>query len=67
MRNALYKLIYGSRAAVEEIILQSDSKRIPNLTLENDESSITPYTTFLGVKFTAVIFCFRVVVLLLLH
>jgi len=50
VRNALYKLIYGSRAAVEEIILQSDSKRIPNLTLENDESSITPYTTFLGVK-----------------
>ena len=50
VRNALYKLIYGSRAAVEEIILQSDSKRIPNLTFENDESSVTPYTTFLGVK-----------------
>jgi len=50
VRNALYKLIYGSRAAVEEIILQSDSKRIPNLTFENDESSNTPYTTFLGVK-----------------
>lgn len=50
VRNALYKLIYGSRAAVEEIILQSDRKRIPNLTFENDESSNTPYTTFLGVK-----------------
>lgn len=50
VRNSLYKLIYGSRAAVEEIILQSDRKRIPNLTFENDESSITPYTTFLGVK-----------------
>ena len=49
VRNALYKLIYGSRAAVEEIILQSDRKRIPNFTFENDESSNTPYTTFLGV------------------
>ena len=49
-RNTLYKLLYGSRAAVEEIILQSDNKEIQNLNYYNDENSITPYTTFLGVK-----------------
>jgi hypothetical protein len=50
VRNTLYKLIYGGRAAVEEIILQSDKKDTPLLTYENDERSATPYTTFLGVK-----------------
>ncbi len=49
-RNTLYKLIYGSRAAVEEIILQSDKNDTPNLTYANDENSITPFITFLGVK-----------------
>ncbi len=49
-RNTLYKLIYGGRAAVEEIILQSDKKEIPLLSYENDEASATPSTTFLGVK-----------------
>lgn len=49
-RNTLYKLIYGSRAAVEEIILQSNKSETPNLTNQNDENSVTPSTTFLGVK-----------------
>jgi len=49
-RNTLYKLLYGSRAAVEEIILQMDKNTTPNLTYENDERSATPYTTFLGIK-----------------
>ncbi len=49
-RNTLYKLIYGSRAAVEEIILQSNKNETPNLTNQNDENSVTPSTTFLGVK-----------------
>jgi hypothetical protein len=50
VRNTLYKLIYGGRAAVEEIILQSDKKVIPSLTYGKDEPSVTPFTTFLGVK-----------------
>jgi hypothetical protein len=50
VRNALYKLIYGGRAAVEEIILQSGKKDSHQLTYENNEKSATPYTTFLGVK-----------------
>ena len=49
-RNTLYKLIYGSRAAVEEIILQSNKNETPNLTNPNDENSVTPSTTFLGIK-----------------
>lgn len=50
VRNALYKLIYGGRAAIEEIILQSEKKDLPLLSYENDEPSITPSTNFLGVK-----------------
>lgn len=49
-RNTLYKLLYGSRAAVEEIILQSDKNVVPNLSDEKYENSVTPFTTFLGVK-----------------
>ena len=49
-RNTLYKLIYGGRAALEEIILQSEKNDKPLLTYENDERSATPYTKFLGVK-----------------
>ena len=49
-RNTLYKLIYGGRAAVEEIILQSERKETTQLSYENDENSATPFTTFLGVK-----------------
>jgi hypothetical protein len=49
-RNTIYKLIYGSRAAVEEIILQSNKNESPNFTNQNDENSVTPSTTFLGVK-----------------
>ena len=49
-RNTLYKLIYGGRAAVEEIILQSDEKNTPSLTSGLDAPSVTPFTTLLGVK-----------------
>ncbi|HEX9252935.1 MAG TPA: YiiX/YebB-like N1pC/P60 family cysteine hydrolase [Ignavibacteriaceae bacterium] len=49
-RNTLYKLLYGSRAAVEEIILQADKKDIYKLSYDNDEPSATPSVTFLGVK-----------------
>ena len=49
-RNTLYKLIYGGRAAAEEIILQSEENNTPSLTLGLNEPSATPFTTFLGVK-----------------
>jgi len=49
-RNALYKLLYGSRAALEEIILQSDTLNLPSLINLNEEPSSTPSTTFMGVR-----------------
>lgn len=48
-RNTIYKLLYGGRASVEEILLQSGNNT-PPLTYENQETSSAPYTTFLGVK-----------------
>lgn len=50
VRNLLYKLLYGSRAAVEEIMLQSDNDSLFSQITELDEPSETPSATFMGVK-----------------
>ncbi|OGU68077.1 MAG: hypothetical protein A2499_12005 [Stygiobacter sp. RIFOXYC12_FULL_38_8] len=50
VRQTLYKIIYGGRAAVEELLLQSKKENIQELTLGDDEESATPYTSILGVK-----------------
>lgn len=49
-RNAIYKIIYGGRAAVEELLLQTRNNKLSELILENDEGSQTPSTSILGVK-----------------
>ncbi|MDP3581343.1 MAG: YiiX/YebB-like N1pC/P60 family cysteine hydrolase, partial [Ignavibacteria bacterium] len=49
-RQTLYKIIYGGRAAVEELLLQSKKENIQELTLGDDEESATPYASILGVK-----------------
>jgi Permuted papain-like amidase enzyme, YaeF/YiiX, C92 family len=49
-RQTLYKVIYGSRAAVEELLLQSKKEKIPELILEENEESVTPSASILGVK-----------------
>lgn len=49
VRNRLYRLLYGSRIAVEEVILQANDDSIPALTLAADEPSVTPSATILGV------------------
>lgn len=49
VRNRLYRLLYGSRIAVEEIILQASDDSVPALTLADDEPSATPSATILGV------------------
>ncbi|MDP2037314.1 MAG: YiiX/YebB-like N1pC/P60 family cysteine hydrolase, partial [Ignavibacteria bacterium] len=49
-RQTLYKIIYGGRAAIEELLLQSKKENIQELTLGDDEESATPYTSILGVK-----------------
>jgi hypothetical protein len=48
-RNRLYRLLYGSRLAVEEVILQADDDSVPALMLADDEPSATPSAEILGV------------------
>ncbi|MEQ9264136.1 MAG: YiiX/YebB-like N1pC/P60 family cysteine hydrolase [Balneolaceae bacterium] len=48
-RNYLYKVLYGMRATVEEVLLQSDQEIDPVLYVK-EEVSATPSTTILGIK-----------------
>lgn len=48
-REALYKSLYGMRAAVEEVLLQSENPFDPVLYVK-DEPSATPSTNILGIK-----------------
>ena len=47
-RDRMYRLIFGGRAALEEVMLQ-DSVGSPALVLGDDEPSQTPFTRILGV------------------
>lgn len=47
-RQTLYKLIYGGRAAVEELLLQADKNKIPSLIIGKEEISFTPTTIING-------------------
>jgi len=50
-RETLYRLLYGGRGAVEEIMLQRPAdSTIGPLTLGTDEPSQTPYASILGAK-----------------
>lgn len=48
-RIALYKVLYGMRATVEEVLLQSDEEIDPVLYVKEEESA-TPSTNILGIK-----------------
>jgi len=48
-RQALYKSLYGMRAAIEEVLLQSEEPFDPVLYVK-DEPSATPSTNILGIK-----------------
>jgi hypothetical protein len=48
-RERIYRLLYGSRAALEEAMLQAPLTRVPALILNQAEPSQTPSTNFLGV------------------
>jgi len=50
IKHLTYRLLYGTRAAVEEVMLQNYNKDINKLTLCNDEPSQTPFAELLGVK-----------------
>jgi len=49
-RNTLYTVLYGMRAAVEEIMLQSDGAHIDSTIFVKDEPSAAPSTEILGIR-----------------
>lgn len=48
-RDRLYRLLYGTRTAVEEVILQADPGSAPALLPGTDEPSATPSADIMGV------------------
>lgn len=49
-KQTLYKIIYGGRAAVEEVMLQSAGEKVPALVPGDEEKSVTPSASILEVK-----------------
>ncbi|PKK83175.1 MAG: hypothetical protein CVT49_09690 [candidate division Zixibacteria bacterium HGW-Zixibacteria-1] len=49
-RNCLYRLLYGGRTAVEEVMMQAPKELIHQTVSGVDESSATPMAEILGVK-----------------
>lgn len=49
VRNRMYRLLYGGRAAIEEVMMQAPKVAFPSLTLAYDEPSQTPSAQILGV------------------
>ncbi len=50
VRNTVYALLYGMRAAVEEVLLQSKDSKFPAAMLVKDEKSATPAASIFGVE-----------------
>ena len=48
-RHQLYRLLYGSRAMIEEVLLQMPPDQVPSLIRGFEEPSITPAADLLGV------------------
>ena len=48
-RDRLYRLLYGTRTAVEEVLLQGDPAAVPPLAMGTNEPSETPSAEILGV------------------
>ena len=49
-RDAVYTLLYGLRAAVEEVLLQANNLKFPAAMLVNDEKSSTPAASIFGIE-----------------
>jgi hypothetical protein len=49
-RNAVYTLLYGLRAAVEEVLLQAGNLKFPAAMLVKDEKSYTPAASIFGIE-----------------
>lgn len=50
VRNTIYRLLYGLRAAVEEVLIQADGKLINPVLLVKDERTITPAAQIFGIE-----------------
>ena len=50
VRNSIYQILYGMRAATEEVLLQTDSILFTPVMSVKDEPSATPSTTIFGIK-----------------
>ena len=48
-RDRMYRLLFGGRAALEEVMLQDSVASRPSLVLADDEPSQTPFARILGV------------------
>ena len=51
-RNTVYRLLYGNRAAIEEVMLQLPQEQVPQLISGSDEPSSTPSAKILGVTYS---------------
>ena len=49
-RNTVYMLLYGMRAAVEEVLLQTESLNFPAAMLVKNERSVTPAASIFGIE-----------------
>jgi Permuted papain-like amidase enzyme, YaeF/YiiX, C92 family len=49
-RNTVYTLLYGLRAAVEEVLLQTNNLKFPAAMLVKDEKSSTPVASIFGIE-----------------
>jgi hypothetical protein len=49
-RNVSYRILYGMRATVEEILLQSSDDDFVSTMFVTDESSVTPFVDVMGIK-----------------
>jgi len=49
-RNRVYTLLYGMRAAVEEVLLHADSLKFPAAMLVKNEESSTPVASIFGIE-----------------
>lgn len=45
-----YRILYGMRAAIEEILLQSNDSEFVSSMFVTEEKSVTPYVDILGIK-----------------
>lgn len=50
VRNNVYQLLYGMRAAVEEVLLQTDSVSFNPAMFVQNELSATPFTNIFGIR-----------------